>query len=490
MATRPDPARLVGPTVLVLVMGAATHSVVRYRPAIVAAYLGAAALLLWHLRRSPEGRPGVGTVAWTRAGWAIGLAVAGLVTWWVPGFTYLDPGPATAVRAGFALTALAAAAVVLLLPARPGAPPAVALVGYLAAGWVLLHRDPAPAIDVWYTLQGAADALAAGRDVYREVWLGPPGVMAAFTYLPATAVVLAPGRWLAGDVRYALIVVTVLAALAAWRLPRTGWVRRPAASPAQDGPGHAAETTSDTTAAGAAAALLLLLPGTATQVEQAWTEPLLLACLAAAALAWRRGWGAAAILALALGLASKQHLVLLLPLLAAWPRFGLRRAVATGATAAVLVAPWLLTDLRGFLDDTVALLVRYPEMRFADTVYVLVLNEWGVLLPFWVTGAIVLGTVGAVALTVRRRDPDPGTWLRWAALVLLVATLVNKQGFYNQYWLVAAMVVLSWAWPVTDTGRALDRSPEPADTTRPEPSTSPSTSPSTRPAGTPSATRA
>jgi hypothetical protein len=37
--------------------------------------------------------------------------------------------------------------------------------------------------------------------------------------------------------------------------------------------------------------------------------------------------------------------------------------------------------------------------------------------------------------------------LRWAALVLFVASLVNKQAFYNQYWLVAAVVLLSWAVP-------------------------------------------
>jgi hypothetical protein len=29
--------------------------------------------------------------------------------------------------------------------------------------------------------------------------------------------------------------------------------------------------------------------------------------------------------------------------------------------------------------------------------------------------------------------------------VLLVANLVNKQAFYNQYWLVAALVLTSWA---------------------------------------------
>jgi hypothetical protein len=29
--------------------------------------------------------------------------------------------------------------------------------------------------------------------------------------------------------------------------------------------------------------------------------------------------------------------------------------------------------------------------------------------------------------------------------VLLVANLVNKQAFYNQYWLVAALVAVGWS---------------------------------------------
>ena len=47
-----------------------------------------------------------------------------------------------------------------------------------------------------------------------------------------------------------------------------------------------------------------------------------------------------------------------------------------------------------------------------------------------------------VSWRVRRDDPDVAVWLRWAALVLLVANLVNKQAFYNQYWLVGPGSVL------------------------------------------------
>lgn len=402
-------------------MGVAGYSVVRYHPAIVACYVVAAVMLALHLLR-----PGRSSSAARRRGMVAALALSGLLTWLVPSFTYLGPDAAGIVRAVLGSAAMLAAAA-LALPRRHAGDAAVglAVTGYLVATWLLVRGDPAPSIDVWYTLQGSADALAAGRDLYDEVWLGPPGVMGAFTYLPWTAVLLAPGRWLAGDVRWALAVVTVLTVVTMRVLPGR---RRPA----------------HPVAAGAAA-LLLVLPGTATQVEQAWTEPLLVACLAGAAWALRRDRMVAAVLFLALGLACKQHLALLLPLLAAWPRFGIRRAVLTGATAAALVLPWLVTGPRAFLDDTVLLLVRYPPMRFADSLYVLSMNEAGWQPPFWLTGAAVLGALALIGRRVYRTDPDVAVWLRWAALLLLVANLVNKQAFYNQYWLVAAMVLLSWA---------------------------------------------
>jgi hypothetical protein len=48
---------------------------------------------------------------------------------------------------------------------------------------------------------------------------------------------------------------------------------------------------------------------------------------------------------------------------------------------------------------------------------------------------------------VWRRRPGTDELLRWLALVLAVANLVNKQAFYNQFWLVGALVAASLALP-------------------------------------------
>jgi hypothetical protein len=70
---------------------------------------------------------------------------------------------------------------------------------------------------------------------------------------------------------------------------------------------------------------------------------------------------------------------------------------------------------------------------------------FGVTLPFWITGLVVLGALVAVVVVVHRRQPSLAEVLRWLALLLLVANLVNKQAFYNQFWLAGTLVVVSLA---------------------------------------------
>jgi hypothetical protein len=441
---------------LLLVSGAAVgmFSVPRYHLLIVATYLTLVTVLA---AVTVTGRAGRGTAGAAggrpapsptehRAAGVIALTATALAVWFVPSFTYLSTPAANVLRLTVALAALGGA-VAVAAPWRRGPDAALLLaaLAYAATTAATIRLDPAPRIDVWYILQGAADGLPRGENLYRQVLVGPPGRMAAFTYLPGTAVLLAPGRWLLGDVRWTLAAVTLCAAAAFAALG----ARTAAGSGLSD---TGLTVRDDHRRAGrVAGALLLLLPGTLTQVEQAWTEPLLLACLTGAVLALASGRDRLAVLGVALALASKQHVVLLLPVLAAWPRFGLRRTAAAAVAAGLAVLPWFVADPAALWHDAVTLLVDFPPLRFADTAYIAVLNEFGVRLPFWLTGAVVLTTLAGAAVLVRRRDPDVDVVLRWCALVLFVANLVNKQAFYNQYWLVAGLVLASWA----STGRRL-----------------------------------
>ncbi len=470
-AARSLAATLVPPCLLVLGMAVATHSVVRYQLWIVIVYTVLATMLVFWVLRS--GRSGPANVAGTGpagstasapsapvvsvsvvgGGLAATFALVAVLHLTVRPYTYLTPGEGWLVRsvlaASAALVALALLGSVLtgrrrLADAGLGA----AVIGYLIAAALLIHLDPTPKIDVWVTLQQAADGIARGDNMYAQNWTGSPGVQDAFTYLPFTGLLLAPGRWLAGDVRWMLVLVTLLGVLAVRLLGRSRPAER-SDSPGRAGtagsPGSADSRETVTLAAAGAAALLLLLPGTPTQVEQAWTEPLLMACLAGWALGVHRKQTLLAVVCLALGVASKQHLVVLLPILASWPQFGPRKAMASAGLAGLFVLPWIIASPADIWHDTVTTLVNFQPLIFADTLYIAAINDLSWTPPFWLTGAAVLITLGAAVVQVHRRNPSLSIVLRWAALFLFVANLVNKQAFYNQYWLVAALVVISLA---------------------------------------------
>src|SRR5438876_19383 len=85
---------------------------------------------------------------------------------------------------GMAVLAVSAALVglALLAATRTGrqqladAGLAIAVIGYLVAATLLIHLDPTPKIDVWVTLQQAADGILRGDNMYAQNWTGSPGV--------------------------------------------------------------------------------------------------------------------------------------------------------------------------------------------------------------------------------------------------------------------------------------------------------------------------
>lgn len=426
-------------------------SVVRFRVPIVLILTLAASGLIWLLwrRRAPVFDPRADRLVVPALLLGSGIATVG-----VPLFTYLRGGWRTA-----AVAVIVASAVVLagllwfagraptLAPGRAYAVPpdpapgsagswsasgtarTIALVSgvaHAALASIAILGDPAPRIDVWVMLQQSSDGLLRGSNFYEMTWSGSPGVHDMYSYLPWMTVLVAPGRWIAGDVRWSLLLASLLLFAGMWALSRGRTGRGPLVG-------------------AGLIAVLVVMPGTLTQIDQAWTEPLLAALLVWWAVLVTRGRAWWAVLPLALACASKQHMALLLPMLLVWRAFGWRRLLVVGASAAILIAPWVLTAPRAFLGDTVISLINFHPIRFANTWYLLFLNKFGIQLPFWVTGLIVLGAVGGAAVMVARRQPPIDELLRWLALVLLVANLVNKQAFYNQFWLSAALVLASFA---------------------------------------------
>jgi hypothetical protein len=403
-AVRPSDVALIA---AVLVAGSVSRHAVYtvFGVVLLSLCVLALAVALWQgAARSAPSRPAI--VA------ALALAVVGQLI--KP--PYLNVVDRTwALRAGVLVAIVVTVLGAALFVSRWRRAGAVAAVAGLGVAYGLVVAGSKPVIDVWPILQGAATGLVHGKNPYDMVFSGVPAgqVNNCFNYLPGTFLFPLPGRLLFGDVRYAEAAV-LLAGVAAlvWLAVRSG---RPGALPL--------------------AVLTGTLPGSLYDVQQAWNESMIFGSLAAAGVlvAVRRPWWAAACFAVAL--CTKQHVVLLLPLWALWPAFGVRRAIGAAAGAAAVTLPFFLWNPERFWHCVVAFFVDLPARTDSLSLWQLVPG------PLRTVAVLALVAV-AYALIVRGVPRTPGGLLLGSGLVLAAFALANKQSFLNQ-WLLAAQLVVA-----------------------------------------------
>ena len=366
--------------------------------------------------------------------WPLGLTVAALLVAasplvWHPRY-YAHGGwfPVSEVLLALAGVLAGGAALVGLagrVPSRPQWVFWIALVLATAAGAAMVRAAPDPHIDVFYLLQGSAKGLVQGKDMYQQKWAASPqvyhshGLFAVYPYLPWTSVLLAPFRLVLGDVRYGEIAALALAAVTL-RSVAGEQVRRSAVL-------------------GLLPLLVALHPKVTYADQQAWTEPLLVALLALMVWAAVRGRSWLAVACLALALASKQHIILLLPVAALWPAFGLRRTLYSAGVALVAISPWIFAGPKDFWHDAVSVNLGYKVLPYALDLPALA-DRHGHPVGF---GLTALGLLVAYVLALRlvRRERSAAAFAAGCALVVLALDITNKQSFFNHYTLATGLIV-------------------------------------------------
>ena len=298
-----------------------------------------------------------------------------------------------------------------------------------------------PEIDVWSIFQQSAAGLFKGVNPYEITSFDVPAGQTAncFNYLPASFLSSWPGWVTLDDVRYAEDLVMV-----------AGWLAL----------GYLLLRRTRTSATARFDALVLLLTavtlaGTLRVAQQAWNESLILGYLliGVALLATKRaGW---AWLPVALALATKQHVALLLPLLVRWPGFGWRRTLYSVIGAGAISAPWVLWNFDRFKTCTVDFFLNIEPRH--DSI-----SLWR-FLPHPIQNlAVVTGLTVGFVLALRWVPKTPGGLLLGSALVLMGFDLSNKQSFENQWWLFAELITCGLAL------RAVEMRPDTADRRRTE----------------------
>ncbi|HVV77435.1 MAG TPA: hypothetical protein VHC43_15520 [Mycobacteriales bacterium] len=335
----------------------------------------------------------------------------------VGAYMYISGNGETAVKALVVVGAAAAIGTLLIRRIRNVWGLAAIAAIALATAIVVVRAAPSPAIDVWVFLQQSSTGLLHGANMYTQHWTGsPPGELSnVYPYLPGTTLLLAPFKWLLGDVRYGTAVAALAAVYLLWRLA-------PKAAPPL-------------------AALIVLMPHWAFLIDQSWTEPLLVVELAACILALRTGHTGWAVAALAAALVTKQFVAPLLPLFAIWRSFGVRRAAIAGAVAFGITLPWLIANPTAMWHDAVTTEINETVSPFADNLPAFLLRH-GVHAGFAIT-LVVVGIAYAVA--VARLPRTPSGLALGCALVMFALDIANKQTFFNHYTFPLGLLVIAIA---------------------------------------------
>lgn len=313
----------------------------------------------------------------------------------------------------------------------------VALLGAAALLGTLTYRgSPTPAIDVVTVHHEAYAALARGDspfsmtfpDLYggREAFY-PPGMVTegrvqyGFPYPPLSLAMAWPGH-LAGDFRWSELAAWLLAAAAVLAATRTSAV------------------------AVLAVAVWLFTPRAFFSLEQAWTEPLALAWVGAALWAAARGQLTWAAVFVGLAAATKQYLVLALPLLFLLEdrRAGRRvhPVLVALAAGAVVTLPGFLADPSGFFASVIGVQVR-EVLRYDALSLAVTYAHWaGAPMSGAVYGGIV---IAATALAAWRAPRGLGGFNAALAVTLFTTFAFGKKAFCNYYVCVIALLAMAIA---------------------------------------------
>jgi hypothetical protein len=371
---------------------------------------------------------------------AVALLIALVPQVWWPPIGNVERGPLFRVATTLGMLAGAVLIAAALMEAQRLRLAAAALGCAVAAGFVVVQASGSPTIDVWIILQQSTRALLHGGNPYAMSFTGVPAGQTGdcFNYLPFTFLATLPGRVAFGDVRYAeLVVLFAGVAMLVWALLRMG---------RGDRTGRAALGV-------VLVGVAVSLPGTLRIAQQSWNESIILGCLAAAAalvLLGRAWW---AVVPLALALASKQHVVLVLPLWALWRSFGPRRALVSGGLAAGICLPWVLASPSRFYGCTVQFFIDLPARQDSLSVWKFVPH--GLQLP-----AVVVLTAAGYVLAYRLLDGTVSSAVFGSGLLFAAFDLANKQSFENQWVLACELLVLGLACRAVERAAAEPGAPD------------------------------
>ena len=353
------------------------------------------------------------------------LAPIGLVL--VDGAFAALPPPALA-HAAPALTLVPLVALVLattyLVPVRAPLATARFVVLCLLVVWLaidIFSSSPHPHIDVFDMQTQGAEVLQHGRDPYAVVMVSDtndPRLDVPYTYPPVQLIVTTLAHAATGDVRFAMVLMLILAAVGARMALRGG----------------------DDLLRDSVALIVLAGPITAFVLDQAWVDVVPLGFAGCAVWAWASGRRTLAAALFGLTFAAKQPLVIGFPLLLLLPGFTRRQLVIALGVAAAVTLPFFAWGPGEFLRGTVRYFVNLEPRNDALTVSNLVKLRFGHA-PGELLGAATALLICAALW--KRVERSPATMLALLTVALLCFFATGKIAFMNYYFFLGGLAAIA-----------------------------------------------
>lgn len=384
-------------------------------------------LLLWSLRS---------TTRWSESVMRVCVGLIGIISLFVGMVTGIVgfPQPSQGFPLAFAVASAAVCALFVLGRKNMDiAAIVIAGVFLVVAGALVVATYPGErvGIDVYQSHESAADAIRSGANPYSDAVLVQNGsplaedgeLIEGYSYPPVTLAAYASSSLILGDSRWA----SVLGVAVGLTMLALG-VR--SSSPVVAG----------------AAVLLVAMPLQRAVIWSGWTEPLTMALVLSGLVAWRRSATSGVLIGLAL--ATKQYMVVLVPLLWFFESSPKRRTVIGLAVAGGSLVPFALSDfslMRSILIDRPLGLGFRPDSQSLAGM----LGEQPI--PTFVVVAVAIGLAAWLGSSGRSVDQ-----LLASAAITLGFVFLFSLAFPNYWWLLQWLAVGSAVFAARPTDDQLE----------------------------------
>lgn len=281
-------------------------------------------------------------------------------------------------------------------------------------GIFMIISSPSPKIDVFVFLKEGASALIAGKNPYSQTYtqVYKNTIVDYYAYYPVMLLVTVPSIILFNDPRFSILLAIILAGILIKKQLKDDNI----------------------------ALIFLFNPIYPYLLEESYTEPIIFFLVLLFVYLLMKKKTILYIIVLSLLLGIKQYTILWLPFI--FPLIkNLKKLLLLSLFSALIFLPFLLWSLNDFIRDAIFLQISYPARYEGLTLNSLIYNQFGLIIPSFISIGIWLGGIIFALLKINEKKHYVTLTAR-IFFFMFVFFFFNKWSFINYYYFLSSMWLL------------------------------------------------